>query len=135
MNAEDQCALDIVRLGYATDDPIDKRRCLTFTARFDSLDGAQQAVRTIGHYNGFNGERVAGALASIAALPGALGSPGFCVGRESSPCVYVNQLPQADSVVEQVIAILRDAAADEADEVHDGGPGGSFGRTVRAWWD
>lgn len=121
LQAEANTALEMVRLGYACDDPTDERRCLHFRVGFDSLDGAQAAVRAIGSYNAFDGDEVAEALAK---LPTSTMGHKIDVGREGSPAIYVRWLRSEQQI--DAVNILREAGADEVDVVRG---------DVRAWWD
>jgi hypothetical protein len=119
---EDATALAMLRAGYACDDPTDERRCLNFRVRL-SPEAAIEAVTAIDSYNGFDKTRVIPAIEQIvAANPTAR----LNIGREGSPVIYVEGV--FSDTQDAVMAILRDAAADEVG-VTDGG------YAVRAWWD
>jgi hypothetical protein len=119
-SSEAQAALDMVKIGYAVDDPTDERRCLNFRVGFDDHEAAYEALRAIDAYNAFSAERV------IAALRAANLDrySRISVGREGSPVVYLNVWGDVD--MPSIEHLLREAAADEVD---------FDGREVRAWWD
>lgn len=122
-DAEDQVALKMVRMGYATDEDTDQYRVLTFSARFNRKPLALDALRSIGQYNGFDGEAVAQALDNV--VPDDAYSP-ITVGREMSPVVYVSTIGVNGADTEAVKSALRDVGADEIDEDR---------HSIRAWWD
>lgn len=120
---EDAVGLEMVKLGYATEspDPNCRARCLFFRAKFDTLAGAQAAVRAIGKYNNFDGEKIVTALESCDFED--IYGEWVEIGREYSPVLYIRSYGSEA----EVMAAMRDAQADEV-EVDKRG-------YVRAWWD
>lgn len=120
MNTEDLTALQIVKLGYAIDDPTDNHRCLNFRVGFNDHEAAFSALVAIGDYNEFNGARVADAIMSAKLDRYRRVS----VGREGSPVVYI--AAYGDDEQKRVMDALRAADADECDVTRG---------EIRAWWD
>ena len=120
MHSEDATALEMVRKGYALDDPTDRERVLTFRVAFNDRENAYAALEAIGDYNDFNGSAVANALR------GAIRdrSTRITVGREGSPVVYVSVWGEDGEAIQDA---LWDAKADEVDPDRH--------RDIRAWWD
>lgn len=121
---EELTGLEIVKLGYAVDDPTDQNQVLIFRVGFDHAPGAAEALRAIGSYNAFEGRVVAAAIENLPLDP----MHRIEVGREYSPVVYVGPFygSNAEADSERVMAAMRDAAADEVER---------RGGYVRAWWD
>lgn len=121
LSAEDVTAVEMVRMGYAVDDPTDQARCLTFRAAL-TLDGAVEALRAIGGYNLFDGEAVGEVLARISIGDYAQ----IQVGREGSPVLYIRTGCGTTIDREGIERELRAVHADELDW---------DGSTLRVWWD
>lgn len=119
ISTDDQNAVALVRRGY--DEPT---RVLHFRVAFQATAAALDALRAIGDYNEFNGDRVARAL--YGSLPG---REAPClrvdVGRENSPVLYIRGLHAEH--VDAVKAALYEAGVEELGI----GPLG----LLRAWWD
>lgn len=112
----------MVCMGYALDGGGDD--VLTFRVEFFAIEGALGAVRAIGRYNDFDGERVAEALREVAAMVGSHDYGRFSVGREGSPVVYISGLDLDE--VKKASEILAAVGADELS---------AESGTLRAWWD
>lgn len=97
-------------------------RFLTFRTDRLKMDKAQEVIKAIGPYNGFNPGLVNEVLSQIADKYGPLSIE---VGREGSPCLYVwtNDYAKLDDIKEMLSAAHPDELGRET------------GYSVRAWWD
>lgn len=117
MSTDNENAVALVKRGY--DEPT---RCLSFRVAFYcDPPNALAAIRAVGRYNDYDGERVARALEGFLVADVV---QRISVGREGSPVLYLNVYDSA-----QRPAVEAALAAAQAGEL------GWTDGTLRAWWD
>ena len=117
-------AVEKVRVAYD-----ERTRDLTFKTMILGREEAAAAIRAIGQYNDYDGNKVAKAVDFLFKKKVI---DGVCVGREGSPVLYLHLRRQrsADDL-EMATAFMKSV---KADELHmtglHRGP-----QMLRAWWD